>query len=78
MIKNHKLRSSKKWVPVAGKYASYDGKYASLLKLGKLVRVIAEASNSRTVVEAIGHRGRPVKFTVLTENLQEPQPLLFD
>lgn len=65
-------------MPVAGKFASYDGKYASLLKLGKIVKVVAEASNKRTVVEAIGRNGHPVKFTVLTSNLEEPQPLLFE
>lgn len=66
------------WVPVAGKFASYDGKYSSLLKIGKIVKVVAEASNNRTIVEAIGHHGHPVKFTVLTSNLEEPQPLLFE
>lgn len=74
------MKTSKKhvWVPVAGKYACYDGKYARLLKPGKIVRVIAEAEIGRTVVEAIGHNGHAVKFTVLTSNLEEPQPLLFD
>lgn len=66
------------WVPVAGKFASYDGKYSSLLKAGKIVKVVAEASNNRTIVEAIGRHGHPVKFTVLTSNLEEPQPLLFE
>lgn len=80
IAKRLKLKTIRKnnWVPVAGKYASYDGKYARLLSPGKIVRVVAEASFGRTVVEAIGRSGHAVKFTVLTSNLEEPQPLLFD
>lgn len=66
------------WTPVAGKFASYEGKYGRLLTAGKTVKVVAEASSNRTVVEAIGRKGYPVKFTVLTSNLTEPQPCLFD
>jgi len=48
------------------------------LKNGKLLRVVAEATNQRMIVEAIGHNGTPVRFTVLTKNLGRPQPQLFE
>lgn len=42
------------------------------------VRVLAEASGGRMLVEAIGRRGVPVRFTVKRENLVPPAPDLFD
>ena len=66
------------WLPESGKYASYGGRYSRLLRGGKLVVVIAEASGMKTVVEAIGDKGIPVRLTVKTENLIQPQPSLFD
>ena len=42
------------------------------------VRVLAEASAGRMVVEAIGRQGVPVRLTVKRENLRPMQPDLFD
>ena len=42
------------------------------------VRVIAEASGGRMVVEAIGRQGVPVRLTIKQENLLPMQPGLFD
>lgn len=56
----------------------YTGNTSPLLRGGRRVRVIAEASGRRSIVEAIGHQGRPVRFTVKTTNLASPQPDLFD
>ena len=42
------------------------------------VRILAEARCQRMVVEAIGRAGHPVRFTVKTENLYQPQPDLFE
>lgn len=67
-----------KWIPIVGQFASYSGKTSPLLRGGKLVSVIAEASAQKMVVEAIGYAGRPVRFTVNASNLIQPQPSLFD
>jgi hypothetical protein len=42
------------------------------------VRVVAEASAGRMVVEAIGKQGVPVRLTVKRDNLAPMQPDLFD
>lgn len=42
------------------------------------VRVLAEASGGRMLVEAIGRKGVPVAFTVKRENLMPLAPDLFD
>ncbi len=49
-----------------------------MAKGGYNVRVIAEACAGRMVVEGIGRRGFPVRFTVKRENLAPLQPSLFD
>lgn len=66
------------WQPVPGADAAYIGKGARLLKQGRRVSVIAQASGGRMVVQAIGHKGEPVTFTVAAANLGQPQPDLFD
>lgn len=66
------------WTAAPGVLAAYTGRYGRLLRAGRLVRVVAEASGKRMVVEAIGHKGLPVKFTVKTAHLGQPQPDLFD
>lgn len=63
------------WLPAAGTVASYAGRNP---KLARNVRVIAEASAGRMVVEAIGRKGLPVRLTVKQENLRPMQPGLFD
>ena len=65
------------WQPVAGQLARYVGDSSVLLRGGGVVRILAEARGRRTVVEGIGHAGRPVSFTVATANLAAPLPDLF-
>lgn len=61
-------------MPIPGCLAAYTGRAAS----GKrTMRVIAEASGGRFVVEAIGKAGKLVRLTVKKESLAEPQPDLF-
>jgi len=71
-------RKTTKWAPVPGQYASYTGHASALLRGGRMVEVVAEASGRRMVVRALGHAGAPVQFTVATKNLGRPQPGLFD
>lgn len=71
-------RRKKKWEPSIGAVAQYIGGYSSLSRHGHTVRVIAEASGRRMVVEAIGKKGAPVRITVKTENLGPVAPGLFD
>ena len=66
------------WLPLAGTVASYVGRSSRMAKGGYNVRVIAEACAGRMVVEGIGRRGYPVRFTVKRENLAPLQPGLFD
>ncbi len=70
MTRNHLI-----WLPRAGVVAAYVGRNASL---SRNVRVIAEASAGRMVVEAIGRQGIPVRLTVKQENLKPLPPGLFD
>jgi hypothetical protein len=72
------VRRKKKWEPPIGAVAQYVGGYSSLSRHGHTVRVIAEASGQRMIVEAIGKRGVPVRITVKTENLAPVAPGLFD
>jgi len=46
--------------------------------MARNVRVLAEASAGRMVVEAIGREGFPVRLTVKRENLRPLPPGLFD
>jgi predicted phosphoribosyltransferase len=63
------------WMPVVGGMATYAGRTAAGRRN---VRIIAEASAGRMLVEAIGRKGVPVQFTVKRENLAPMQPGLFD
>jgi hypothetical protein len=62
-------------LPNAGTVATYIGRSRNS---ARNVRVIAEAVAGRMIVEAIGKRGLPVRFTVKQENLRPLQPGLFD
>ena len=75
--KRSKRTRAPAWTPIPGCLAIYVGKTSPLLRGGRKVRVVAEASNRRMVVEAIGHAGKPVRFPVLAENLGQLQPGLF-
>lgn len=68
-------RSRTCWLPNAGTVATYIGRRRNS---ARNVRVIAEAVAGRMIVEAIGKRGLPVRFTVKQENLRPLQPGLFD
>ncbi len=71
-------RKKTAWLPQIGIVATYIGRASRMSKGGYNVRVIAEACAGRMVVEAIGRRGVPVRFTVKRENLAPLQPGLFD
>jgi hypothetical protein len=62
-------------MPAPGTLATYVGRTRRQMRN---VRVLAEASGGRMLVEAIGRRGVPVRFTVKRENLVPPAPDLFD
>ena len=62
-------------LPNAGTVVVYRGRSH---KSERNVRVIAEASGGRMVVEAIGRQGVPVRLTIKQENLLPMQPGLFD
>lgn len=53
-----------------GQYFAYHGRAAKLLKPGVVVRGVAEARCGRILIEAIGHAGKPVRFTVKQRNLR--------
>lgn len=63
------------WLPRAGTVALYSGRSPAA---ARNVRVIAEASLGRMVVEAIGRQGGVVRITVKQENLKPLPPGLFD
>lgn len=63
---------------MAGDIAQFCSRHSGLTRLGCPVRVVAEASCERTVVEIIGHAGRPVRVTVKTAHLHPMPPGLFD
>lgn len=77
-IGGRKPYKSDRWQPVPGQLATYVGRSSRLLKGGHHLRVIAEARAGRLLVEAIGHAGLPVRFTVAAANVGRPQPQLFD
>jgi len=66
------------WHPEIGVLATYVGRGSRLARGGYNVRVVAETSVDRMVVEAIGRSGQPVRFTVMCKNLAPLQPGLFD
>ena len=72
-----KTLKSSAWHPAVGSLAFYNGRGSTLSRHGFNVRVVAEARASRLLVEAIGHAGKVVRFTVKTSNLRQPQPDLF-
>lgn len=71
-------RKKARWVPQIGVVATYVGRSSRLKRGGYNVRVVAETCANRMVVEAIGKKGLPVRFTVKCENLAPLQPGLFD
>jgi hypothetical protein len=68
-------REQSSLLPNAGMVVVYRGRNH---KSERNVRVIAEASGGRMVVEAIGRQGVPVRLTIKQENLLPMQPGLFD
>jgi len=68
-------RAKSAWLPPTGTLATYRGRSRRSMRN---VRVVAEASAGRMVVEAIGRQGLPVRLTVKQENLAPMQPDLFD
>lgn len=75
MERNAMSRAQSLWLPCAGTVATYVGRNP---KMARNVRVLAEASAGRMVVEAIGRKGCPVRLTVKQENLRPLPPGLFD
>jgi hypothetical protein len=71
-------RTAPQWIPSPGELATYTGRYGRLLRDGRIVRVVAEAACLRTIVEAIGYKGKPVRLTVKTKHLDRLQPGIFD
>lgn len=67
-----------RWLPQIGAIVTYVGRSSRLARDAFNVRVVAETSADRMVVEAIGRSGGPVRFTVKLENLAPLQPGLFD
>ena len=71
-------RKKSTWQPQVGILTTYVGRASRLARGGYNVRIVAETSANRMLVEAIGHSGSPVRFTVKRENLAPLQPGLFD
>ena len=71
-------RKKSTWLPQIGTVATYIGRAGRLARGGYNVRIIAETSGRRMLVEAIGRGGAPIRFTVKNENLAPLQPGLFD
>lgn len=71
-------RKKSNWFPQIGSVATYIGRASRLARGGYNVRIVAEACANRMVVEAIGHSGSLVRFTVKRENLAPLQPGLFE
>ncbi len=71
-------RKKTPWLPEIGIVATYIGRAGRLARGGYTVRIVAETCAERMLVEAIGRRGVPVRFTVKRENLAPLQPGLFD
>jgi len=68
-------RDTNSWLPQAGLVVAYAGRSK---KTARNVKVVAEATGGRMVVEAIGRKGVPVRVTVKRESLRPLQPGLFD
>jgi hypothetical protein len=68
-------RAKSAWFPPAGMLVTYRGRTRQSIRN---VRVVAEASAGRMVVEAIGKQGVPVRLTVKRDNLLPMEPDLFD
>lgn len=68
-------RTNPPWFPRAGTVATYFGRGRKSIRN---VRVVAEASGGRMVVEAIGRKGLVVRITVKRENLRPLEADLFD
>lgn len=68
-------RAKSAWFPPAGMLVIYRGRNRQSIRN---VRVVAEASAGRMVVEAIGKQGVPVRLTVKRDNLLPMEPDLFD
>lgn len=66
------------WAPTIGGEAIFISTSGVGGPTGRRVRVIAEASNKRMIVSAIGLKGDPVNLTVKTKQLVPAQPGLFD
>lgn len=62
------------WHPSPGKLATYVGRSSSQRRN---MRVIAEASGGRFIVEEVSRKGVLVRLTVKRESLIEPQPDLW-
>lgn len=73
-----RMRKKSRWVPAIGQLAQYIGDRSRLSKGGHTVRVVAEASGKRFIVEAIGLAGTPVRVTVKAVNLGPMPRGLFD
>lgn len=71
-------RKKTSWLPQIGVVATYVGRSGSLARGGYNVRIVAETCADRMLVEAIGRRGLPIRFTVKRQNLAPLQPGLFD
>ena len=66
-----------KCLPEIGSVVTYVGTSRRLARGGYNVRVVAETSKNRMVVEAVGRGGQPVRFSVKNENRAPLQPTLF-
>ena len=77
MVQRNGMKKSR-WLPEIGSVVTYIGRASKLARGAFNVRVVAETSADRMVVEAIGRSGSPVRFTVKRENLAPLQPGLFD
>ena len=77
MVRRNGMKKSR-WLPEIGSVVTYIGRASKLARSAFNVRVVAETSADRMVVEAIGRSGSPVRFTVKRENLAPLQPGLFD
>lgn len=66
------------WIPSIGGEAMFISTSGVGGPAGRRVRVIAEASNQRMIVRAIGIGEKEVNLTVKTKQLFPPQPGLFE
>ncbi len=66
------------WVPAIGGEAMFISTSGVGGPCGRRVRIMAEASGRRMIVEAIGLKGEPVNLTVKAKQLMPVQPGLFN